>query len=81
MTQDEINQEEWQNHDNWSGPKWLSVYFSKKDSRTWVPKQVPAMGWTINLGKPAGIFWLFGVLIGVLLLVIIISVIAIAAAK
>ena len=78
MTQDEINRQEWQDSDNWSGPKWLSVYFSKTDSRTWVPKQIPGMGWTINLGKTAGVCWLFGVLIGIPLLIIIITVIAIA---
>ena len=81
MTEDEINRQEWQNSDNWSGPKWLSVYFSKKDSRTWVPKQIPSMGWTINLGKSAGVWWLFGVLIGGPLLIIIITVIAITTAK
>ena len=64
MNQDEINQAEWHNPDNWSGHKLLSVYFSKKDSRTWVPKQIPAMGWTINLGRPAGLVWLFVVIIG-----------------
>ena len=70
MAQTEDNQAEWQNPDNWSGPKWLSAYFSKKDTRTWVPKQIPFMGWTINLGKTAGLLWLVLVLVGLPLLVI-----------
>jgi len=78
MIQDEINQHEWQKPDNWSGPKWISVYFSKKDSRTWVPKQIPAMGWTINLGSDSGVYWLIGVLIGIPLFVIIVNMIVIA---
>jgi len=49
MNQQMINQAEWENADNWSGPAWLSVYFSKRDSRVWVPKQVPWMGWTVRM--------------------------------
>ena len=37
--QDETNQAEWANPDNWT-----TIYFSKKDSRTWVPKQNPRHG-------------------------------------
>jgi hypothetical protein len=37
--QKEINQAEWNNPDNWS----VGFYFSKKDSRTWVPKSI--RGW------------------------------------
>ena len=51
-----INQAEWENPDNWGGPRWISVYFSKKDSRTWVPKQIPWMGMTLNLAKTSGVF-------------------------
>lgn len=71
MDQHEMNRMEWQNPDNWSGPKWLSVYFSKKDTRTWVRKQIPLMGWTINLGKTAGVFWYVAFLVGIPLLVVI----------
>lgn len=60
MDQREINQSEWNNPENWSGPKWLRLYFSKRDSRTWVPKSIPAMGWTINLGQNAGAYWFLG---------------------
>ena len=66
MTQDEINKAEWENPDNWTlGSKWLCIYFSHKDSRTWVPKQIPWMGSTLNLGKPAGVAWLTAFLLGI----------------
>jgi len=74
MNQDEINRQEWQNPENWSGPKWMSLYFSKRDSRAWVPKQIPKMGWTINLGNPAGPFWLVGFLVGIPVLIILICI-------
>ena len=59
MTQEEINQKEWENQNNWHGPKWISVYCSKKDTRIFVPKQLPGMGlWskkaTPNFGQPLG---------------------------
>jgi uncharacterized membrane protein len=72
MDPNDINQTEWENSGNWSGPKWASVYFSKRDTRTVVPKQLPWMGWTVNLGKAAGVFTLMGVLVGIPLLVIVI---------
>jgi hypothetical protein len=37
MHQTEINKTEWSNPENWS----VGLYFSKKDSRTWVPKRIP----------------------------------------
>ena len=76
MDQKEINRAEWNNPENWSGPGWVSFYFSKKDSRTWVPKAIPWMGWTLNLGKPAGACWLLAFLIGLPALVIVILCIA-----
>ena len=78
MDQDQINRAEWENSDNWSGPKALSVYFSKRDSRTWVPKQKPNIGWTINLGKTAGVYWLIALLFGMPILVLVITVIIMA---
>ena len=48
MAQDEINQAEWEDRTNWKGPRWLSSYYSKNDSRKWVPKQIQGMGWTLN---------------------------------
>jgi len=63
MDQDQINHAEWEDTDNWSGPKGLSVYFSKRDCRTWVRKQPPGIGWTINLGRTAGVCWLIAFLV------------------
>jgi len=78
MTQDEINKAEWENPDNWTkGSKLLCVYFSHKDSRTWVPKRIPWMGSTMNLGKPAGVAWLTGFLVGIPLIFIIIALLGI----
>jgi hypothetical protein len=67
MFQDAINDAEWVNPDNWSGPEWIAVYFSKKDTRTWVPqKKFPNAGWTQNLGRYSGVCWLYGILFGLL---------------
>jgi hypothetical protein len=49
------------------------VYFSHKDSRTWVPKRIPWMGYTLNLGKPAGVAWLIGFLVGIPAFIIILT--------
>jgi uncharacterized membrane protein len=71
MDQKEINKTEWKNQDNWSG----QFYFSKKDRRTWVPKSIPWMGWTLNIGRPAGAYLLLAFIIGIPLFIIIISVV------
>ncbi len=65
-----INTAEWNDPRNWTGPKWLSVYFSKPDSRAWVPKQIPAFGWTVNLGNPRGAFALLTI-VGAILIALI----------
>ncbi|KPD20785.1 DUF5808 domain-containing protein [Idiomarina zobellii] len=57
MDQDDINNTEWNDSTNWSPPRWLGIYFSKKDSRSWVPKPFPILGWTVNLGQPKGVMW------------------------
>lgn len=54
IKQKEINQEEWENPDNWS-----TIYFSKRDSRASVPKKNPAHGWTINFAHPDGAKWIY----------------------
>ena len=64
--QKEINQAEWNNPDNWS----VGFYFSKKDSRAWVPKSIPWMGWTVNLGSRGGACWMIGFLVGLPLLIV-----------
>ena len=61
MTQDQIDQAESENPANWSDTI-VGVYFSKRDSRVWVPKRMPSWGWTINLGHPSGAWWLVGLL-------------------
>jgi uncharacterized membrane protein len=61
MTQDEINQAEWQDPANWSDSL-VGIYFSKRDSRVWVPKRRPAWGWTLNLAHPAGAWTLVALL-------------------
>jgi len=73
MDQKEINETEWKNPDNWSG----QFYFSKKDTRTWVPKSIPWMGWTLNLGTRAGACWMLAFLIGLPVLMILLMSLAI----
>jgi uncharacterized membrane protein len=73
MDQKEINKAEWSNPENWSG----GLYFSKRDSRTWVPKPIPWMGWTLNLATRAGACWMLGFLIGLPVLIILVMGLAI----
>ena len=76
MNQDEINKAEWEKEENWtSGPKLLSVYFSHKDSRIIVPKNIPYTGWTINLAKPGGVALLICCILGIVFYVIFFSII------
>lgn len=78
MNQREINEMEWKNPENWSSASWGSFYFGKKDSRTWVPKKIPCLGWTLNLATAAGARWLFGFLVGLPLFVILLMILALA---
>ena len=57
MSLDEQNRAEWENPENWGGPDWMTIYFSKNDTRTWVPKRLPWMDWTLNLGQAGGVYW------------------------
>jgi uncharacterized membrane protein len=75
MDQKEINRTEWANPENWGGPRWMSVYFSKKDSRTWVPKQLRWMGWTLNLAKTSGVVQFLAILIGLCLVPLITTIV------
>jgi uncharacterized membrane protein len=50
--QQERNLREWENPDNWSTPAWF--YFSKQDTRLWVPKRSVRLGWTVNLAHRRG---------------------------
>ncbi len=84
MTWDEqarVNEAEWQNPVNWTGPKWLSVYFSKRDSRAWVPKQIPALGSTVNLGNPQGAFALLAIVSAIIIALVVLAVVLLAVFK
>lgn len=65
-TQEEINESEWASPDNWGGPQMLSVYFSKKDQRVWVPTRARKL-WTPNLAHNAGVLWFVGIPIALIL--------------
>ena len=69
MNQKDINNDEWSNPDNWS----CGFYFSKRDKRTWVPKSIPWMGWTLNLGTSAGAIWMITILISLPLVMLILG--------
>lgn len=51
----EKNHLEWRNPANWLGLYWLRFYHSSHDTRLWVPKRVPLLGWTINFAHPWGV--------------------------
>ena len=61
MTQEEVNRAEWENPANWSDSL-VGIYFSKRDSRVWVPKRRPGPGWTINMGHPRSVWWVVGLI-------------------
>ncbi|MCS5591322.1 MAG: DUF5808 domain-containing protein [Gammaproteobacteria bacterium] len=63
--QKKLNQNEWKNPANWGGPIWFSIYFSKKDSRTWVPKRVPWTGFTLNLARSNAVYWLMFIMMAI----------------
>lgn len=69
MSQEEINTTEWREPSNWAQPRWLGLYFSKKDTRTWVPKPAPLTGWTVNLAQPGGALSFVGI-IGVVIVLV-----------
>jgi hypothetical protein len=52
--QTEINQEEWENQANWSGFGPYQAYFSKRDSRIFVPSRVWIPTWTAWKGPIKG---------------------------
>ena len=72
MNQNEIDEMEWNNPENWGGPKWFSIYFSKKDSRTIVPKRIAWTGCTLNLAKNSGVIWLAVIMFFCLLLFLVV---------
>jgi uncharacterized membrane protein len=70
-TQREINDAEWRNPENWAGIGPFKAYFSKRDSRIWVPLLWNSRAFspaTINLGHRYGLFalsLLFYMIIGI----------------
>ena len=52
MNQDDINDMEWRKPDNWTWRGPLGLYASKRDTRLFVPKATPIMGWTLNFAHP-----------------------------
>ena len=76
-----INRAEWNDPRNWTGPKWLSIYFSKRDSRAWVPKQIPAFGRTVNLGNPRGAFALLAIVSTIIIALVVLAIVLLAAFK
>ena len=70
INQGTADQEEWLQDDNWGGPKWGEVYFSKKDPRIIVPKRIKWMGWTVNLAHTPGVLLFVGALLGIPCIVI-----------
>lgn len=61
MSQVEIDDAEWANPDNWV---FDVFYFSRRDSRSFVPKRGgnEMLGATINFARPAGVLLLCGFL-------------------
>ena len=57
MGQDDINREEQANPANWGDGPW-GFYFSKRDSRLWVPKRGEPTSWTFNFGHRNAAPWL-----------------------
>ena len=63
MDQESIDRQEWEDGRNWTGPRWLAIYASRRDRRFLVPKRIPWMGWTVNMAHPGGPFVLTGLII------------------
>ncbi len=62
-----IEQQEWNNPDNWSRKAWLGLYFSKRDPRLFVRKPLTALGWTMNFARPAAAIFFMGIVLVVVL--------------
>lgn len=71
MTQHTIEQQEWDNPDNWSRKAWLGLYFSKRDPRLFVRKPVSSLGWTLNFARPGAAVLLLGIVIVAMLATVI----------
>lgn len=58
MNQIEINETEWRSPSNW---RW-GIYNSPRDTRVWVSKPIPWMGWTLNFAHGAAWWWMAALL-------------------
>jgi uncharacterized membrane protein len=70
MHQDEINDREWHDPTNWTGGV-LRRYASERDTRLWVPKSNPTLGWTLNFAHPSSMVCLVGLVLVPVLMVLI----------
>ena len=62
MDTKQANIAEWSDHKNWSRFGLLGIYFSKVDSRLWVPKATPGLGWTLNFAHRGAVAMLLAVI-------------------
>jgi uncharacterized membrane protein len=62
MDIDKPNIAEWNDDKNWSRFGLWGIYFSKVDSRLWVPKVTPGLGWTINFAHRGAVAMLLAVI-------------------
>lgn len=77
MDQTAINEQEWANPDNWSDYT-IGLYFSKRDSRVWVPKRERELGWTLNLAHPRGALGFVALLLAPSIVPLIVMVVVLA---
>ena len=59
-SQFQVEEAEWTKPENWRSG---SIYFSRRDSRAFVPKRHPSMGVTVNFANPVGVGFLIGALL------------------
>ena len=73
MHQHDMNEREWRKPGNWTG-RVLPRYASDRDTRLWVPKRKPALGWTLNFAHPASVPCLVALILVVPLLLLMVPV-------
>ena len=61
MSLDPGQNPEWNRPENWHGGM-LGIYHAPRDPRVWVPKRIPAMGWTLNFAHRRAWVWLLIIL-------------------
>jgi uncharacterized membrane protein len=73
-TEQDINNAEWHDPRNWHGG-WLGLYSSSRDTRMFVPKRQPWMGFTVNFARPSGVLALL-LIVAVGLAVVVVALLA-----